>query len=284
MQTRVNVSQLFIYPVKSLAGIALSRAKLTEKGFEFDRHWMIINPKNQFVTQRQLPKMATIKTELTNSELVLSAPHMANVCRVNLLHSGSNTQTAKIWQCHVEVVEESQQVSDWLSEAIDSPYALRLVRMASSFTRMVDQSSKLGNGVDVTTEFADGFPFLVANQSSLDELNQTLKQNYTMDRFRPNIVLSGIPAFAEHQVNTLTHSNYQLVFRFPCERCVITTIDQLQGEKSPDGEPLNTLKRLNPMLGMPFSAAFGENAQLTQGQGHTIHLGDELELNWKLAK
>jgi hypothetical protein len=275
-----QISELWIYPVKSLAGISLSRAVLSKKGFEGDRRWMLVNPKGQFVTQRQLPQLALIKTELTQEGLRLSHPDHDSEVWVSWQRTSTDEPfSAVIWQDKVRVLDEGDAISRWLSEVAKSPYPIRLVRMADDFTRSIDQSSKLGSeAAPIITEFADGFPYLITNQQSLQRLNQSLLEPMSMRRFRPNIVITGLAPFAEHSVEFLKNEAVTFAFQFPCERCIVTTIDPISAVKHPQQEPLHSLKQLNPMPGSPNGVAFGENASLVKGEGFEITVGEKFQV------
>ncbi len=276
-----QITQLNVYPVKSLAGISYDAARVTAKGLMYDRHWMLINPKGQFVTQRQLPKLALITTALSDDYLLLSHTDSGSQISVALQYDpDAPLMQARVWQNECQVLDEGEAISAWLTQVTQSPFPLRLVRMAQGFQREVDQSDKLGvDSAAVITEFADGFPFLIANEASLQLLNQHLEQPIPMNRFRPNIVVAGLDPFAEHKVKLLTNREVTFALQFPCERCLVTTIDQSSAHKHPEQEPLRTLRQLNPMPDRINAAAFGENASLVQGENFIIKVGDSLEVN-----
>lgn len=274
MQT-VTVTGLTIYPVKSLKGISLQQAELTAQGLAMDRRWMLINAQQQFITQRQQPRMALISTALTEEGLVLSMPGMGE-CLVDGSQRQSHRLASKVWQDDCQVISEGEDVSAWLSEALQSTGAIQLVTMADGFRRQHEKADLMAQHYSY---FADAAPFLVANQQSLDALNQQLQAAgegpVGMDRFRPNIVIKGLPAFSEHQTKQLKHPNYTITHCYPCERCIITTIDQKSAIKNPRLEPFNSLKGINSLEGAGKKPVFGENAVLAEGGG-LIRLGDEL--------
>lgn len=274
MSLTTRIIELNIYPVKSLKGIAVDKALATEKGFLFDRHWMIVNPKGQFLSQRQLPKMAQIETQLTESHLRLK--HFAMDSELNIAFNSSPTESlkARVWKNEVNVLDEGHEASLWLTEVLQAPWPVRLVKMADDETRVVDQSEKPMQGKSsVVTEFADGFPYLIANQASLERLNQQLNKAIPMDRFRPNIVVDSGVAFAEHGWSQLQLGEIIFSLRYPCERCVVTTIDQQNATKDVTQEPLKSLIEINPMPGKK-AAAFGENAELISGVDELVSVGD----------
>jgi uncharacterized protein YcbX len=143
-------------------------------------------------------------------------------------------------------------------------------------------------GERTSTEFADATPFLVANEASLEALNTVLESNslesVPMDRFRPNIVVRGLAPFAEHQLADLSSKSYQLRLCYPCQRCIITTINQDTAEKDPHNQPFRTLQTINPMPGGKKAPAFAENAVLTRGDRQMISVGDHLQASFKIDK
>ena len=140
----------------------------------------------------------------------------------------------------------------------------------------------MSDGIMFCSLLAAALTFLVANQASLERLNQALREQghtaVSMDRFRPNVVIDGLAAFAEHGVETLAGDGFALQLRYPRERCVVTTIDQATAVRDPQGEPVRTLTTINPMPGNPRAAAFAELAVLARGGGRTIRVGDELQV------
>lgn len=278
---QVEVTGLFIYPVKSFKGIALQKAELTNQGITLDRRWLVINAKGGFITQRQLPQMACVHTRLTDTTLVLSCNGMDDL-EIPFDYTGPGSRIeAKVWRDTCETLDEGDTAAEWLQTAIGWNKPVRLVRMAPAFNRPQSAPELLGE--KTSTHFADAAPFLVANEGSLAALNDTLKSNglktVPMNRFRPNIVIRGLDAFNEHQMKTLGNGNYQLQFCYPCERCIMTTIDQQTGIKHPDMEPFKTLATLNGMPEKPQAPAFAENAILSRGTGQTIRLGDLLDIS-----
>jgi len=275
----ITVKQLFLFPVKSLRGIEVDEARLTPTGFEWDRHWMIVKPDGGFITQRQFPQMVLITTSINGERLILSKKGMPD-CYLDLNKKNNNSNfTGKVWKDYCEVVDEGEGIGKWLTEAIGSPKSLRLVRMAEGHQRPQSKPELLGE--TTTTEFADAAPFLICNQASLDALNQSMLVNdfsaVTMEHFRPNIVIEGIESFKEHQIKVLEHERYQLKHCYPCQRCVVPTIDIVKGQRHPQQQPFSLISELNAMPENPKAPAFGENAILIKGDNQTIRLGDQLK-------
>jgi uncharacterized protein YcbX len=271
--TTVEITSIHVYPVKSMRGISLDTATLTRKGLACDRAWMVV----RFVTQRDLPRMALLDTAIDGEVLTLARDGFGSIEIPFDAPTGSAVQT-RVWKDECETFELGREISQWLTAALDSSEQLRLVRMAPGFIRPQGQPENLGAGT--TTRFADAAPYLVAGESSLARLNRELESGghrpVPMDRFRPNIVIRGLNAFEEHRVKTLETPGFRLDFCHPCQRCVVTTIDQATAETDPGGEPFNTLVSLNPMPGSERAPAFAHNAILgrTRADDQRISCGD----------
>jgi uncharacterized protein YcbX len=273
----IEITGINIYPVKSLKGIALNEASLTPQGLSNDRRWMVVRSNGRFVTQRDVPRLALVHTSLDDNGVTLSLETLGETSIPFVSRSGELIQT-KVWGTPCQAEDEGEEVSRWLTSALESAAPLRLVRMASGFVRPQGKPEYLGE--QTHTIFADAAPYLVANEASLDALNRELvSRGHTqvpMNRFRPNIVVRGLEPFAEHKVAGLNSGSYELKFCHPCERCVVTTINQDTAEKDPGWQPFNTLKEINPMPGKKPAPAFGQNAILQQGEQAVISVGDHL--------
>jgi uncharacterized protein YcbX len=279
----IEINQLFIYPVKSLRGIAVSNAELTATGLKWDRHWMITKPDGGFITQRQFPKMVLIQSQLTADSLMLSKIGMNDLI-IPFKNTGEaeSTETltdAKVWKDSCKVTDEGETASDWITEAINAPKALRLVRMANGHKRPQSRPELLGKATH--TLFADAAPILICNVDSLRALNSSLiKQQLDpveMDNFRPNIVIKGLDAFDEHTLKGLHNEHYELKHCYPCQRCIIPTINIYTGIKNSRQEPFSLLAKLNAMPDNKKAPAFGENTIVTQGVGKRVRVGDLLK-------
>lgn len=275
----LEVTALNIYPVKSLGGIALEDATLLPTGLAHDRQWMLVRGDGRFVTQRERPALARVNTRLADGGIELTVDGQAPLYLGHDAGGGKGLEVT-VWKDTCAAVDLGDRAAAWITHAGGGDLPLRLVRMTPGFSR--PQSAPERYGTDTTTLFADGAPFLVANEASLARLNDVLSDRgidpVPMNRFRPNIVLRGLDAFAEHGVEALRGPGYEIQPRFPCQRCVITTIDQITGLRDPDRQPFRTLSDLNPMPGKPRAPAFAENAVLASGAGAIIRVGDRLEI------
>jgi uncharacterized protein YcbX len=272
-----KITGLFIYPVKSMKGVALNQAKLTSKGLKHDRNWMVVRENGRFVTQREIPQMALVHTDLNQSGLVLSMPGHGSI-NIPMDSFDGNETVVKVWEDVCKAMDQGDTTSRWLTRALGSEDSLRLVRMNPGFKRPQRKPDILGE--DTSTGFADASPFLLANEASLERLNSVLKSNalqsVPMDRFRPNIVVQGLEPFAEHKLTGLSGKNYQFKLCAPCQRCVITTINQETAEKDLHGQPFKTLQNMNPMPANKNAPAFAQYAILTNGDRQYISVGDQL--------
>lgn len=282
MSEQVTIKQLFVYPVKSLAGIAVQQWPLLKTGLKHDRQFMLINEKGVFLSQRTTPQMACIKTAIEDETLTLSHAEYGSVSLpLNTDPETCEQVTGRVWRDDCECFEPSQEVSAWLTQVLGK--SVRLVTLASPRP----QSNPERFGEDTHTQFADAAPYLIANQSSLDALNKTLiaddKTPVDIRRFRPNIVIESattkeLDAFSEHQYSALTTEELTLKLIDHCERCIMTTVDPDTGIKDAAMEPFKTLVTLNPMPNNHRAPAFAVNASLISAEG-TLAVGDNAKVD-----
>ncbi|MBB6522921.1 MOSC domain-containing protein [Pseudoteredinibacter isoporae] len=288
---RVRVTDIFIYPVKSLRGIALSQSSLTYTGLLHDRSWMVVRADNgQFVSQRQLPKMCLVSTGIGEHHLSLkSQPLMPGNPEIHIPFNlpVENEMKAQVWSDECRVLDAGDEAGQWLTEALNSPKPLRLVAMAPDFKRLQSKTDRFG---DQAAIFADAAPYLIANRDSLEVLNQRLvaedKATACIEQFRPNIVVAGLEPFSEHDYVRLHSSGgeYTLQLHDRCERCTMIGINPDTAEKYAEQEPYRTLALFNHMPDKPQAAAFGENASLLRGDGQNIGVGDWLSIDRELSE
>jgi uncharacterized protein YcbX len=266
MATPLLLQDLYIYPIKSLGGIRLTEATVEARGLRHDRRWLIVNERNQFMTQRQTAEMALLQVAPAYNGFLLT--HRARPDLLPLFVPFEATPERSlfvtIWDDFVFAWRGELAADEWLSEALGR--TCRLVYMSDMAMRPVDPEL---NPADAVVSFADAYPFLLIGQGSLDELNSRLTEQVPMNRFRPNLVFSGGLAHAED-----TWQEFQigkLSFRAveACGRCVVTTIDQITGQKYP--ETLRTLASYRTLGG---KVMFGQNVT---GPGYgQLQIGDKL--------
>lgn len=259
----IIVSQLNVFPVKGLKGIAVASSLATSRGLAHDRRFMVVDPQGEFFTQREYPRMATVWTEIAGNELRLAAPESDEVS-VPLEPADGEPMRVEVWDSACQAIAPSPKADRWLSDYLGKP--CRLVYMPDSTRR---QSNPLHAGSEKLVGFADGYAFLVVSEASLGDLNGRLAHPVPMDRFRANIVVTGTQPYAEDGWGEFSVGGAVLRMAKPCGRCQVTTTDQSTGEVT-GPEPLATLASYRDSK--EFGARFGMNA-VTVRTGE-IRIGD----------
>ena len=265
------LSEINIYPIKSLAGISLNEAKIERRGLEFDRRWMLIDANNKFLTQREFPKMATIKVEILQDNLQVS--NNGNVLSIPFVPQNDATENVKIWKnrCLAQVYEDV--VNQWFKDILQTD--CKLAVMPKETQRKVNYFYAVNK--DDHVSFADGYPFLLIGENSLNDLNEKLEKSLPMNRFRPNFVVKDSEAFAEDSWKTIKIGASIFHIVKPCARCVITTIEQTTGEKQ-GVEPLKTLASFRiPKRSLKKKILFGQNL-IAEKEGEILKVGDKIEV------
>ncbi|AYR25005.1 MOSC domain-containing protein [Herbaspirillum rubrisubalbicans] len=280
-----TLSAIYFYPIKSCGGLSLARAEIGPLGLALDRHWMVVDRQGQFLSQRSHPRMACITPAFEEDALVLRAPGMEDL-RLAAAGQDGATLAVQVWNSPLEALDQGEQARIWLSDYLHD--AVRLVRFNPAIMRAC--STRWTGDYRASTQFSDGYPLLVIGQSSLDDLNARLAAKGApaqgMERFRPNLVISGLEAYEEDYIDTVRIGAggraVQLKLVKPCARCPIPGIDQRTGLRDaqwPD-EPLATLStyRANPRV--DGGLTFGQNAIVIGGEGGVIEVGQACE--WEL--
>ena len=281
----IKVTDIYIYPVKSLKGIPLKEAETGLRGFKYDREWMITDSDYQFLTQREIEAMATITVSIAKDFLLLQSS-TGNELKIDLNAKREESIQVSVWDDICDAYDEGEDASYWLTNELGfwQGKTLRLVRFCSDRKRPVP--TKYLHGREAESAFSDQFPYLITTWDSLKKLNEGLRENgkleVTMARFRPNIVVNDI-ASIENQTSLDLISqdgNYEFGLRKPCKRCKITTINQDSGEIIDFKEPLSTLTSLN-FSSENYGAFFGHNAILLSDQDCVVSVGDLLQTSIK---
>ena len=263
----IRITALFIYPIKSLGGIPLEQAEVTERGLRLDRRWVIVDGAGRFITQRDYPAMARLLVAESTSPgeaITITAPDGQSVA-VPSQPTGEAVPVT-IWKDTVTGIFVGRDADAFLSANLGTE--CRLVYMPDSTRRQVSQKYA---GPEHITSFADGYPVLIATEGSLADLNGRMAAPVPMDRFRANIVVENAAAFAEDEWGRFRLGTAVLEAVKPCARCIITTIDQATGEKT-GKEPLKTLASFrNSEKGVRF----GEN--LIVIEPGMVRVDDEVE-------
>ncbi len=233
----IKVSEINIYPIKSLGRISKKKISVERKGLADDRCFMLVDNNNQFITQRKHPSLALISVSQHENDFLIEAPNIDGLL-VSINDFTKKLQSVTIWKDICSVLIANKTINQWFSEYIG--FEVSLVAYDNLNPRATDP---LFSSESDIVSFADGFPILVISQASLDDLNSRLINPVTMQRFRPNIVVEGCDAFDEDQWRDITIGNVKLDAVKICSRCVLTTIDPETGIKDEDSEPLRTLSQ-----------------------------------------
>jgi MOSC domain-containing protein len=229
----LRLSGLYIYPIKSAHGIALEQSEVDDFGLCHDRRWMVVDQSGEFLSQRSHPRLALVVPSIRGDQLQVDAPGMPTL-EIPLRPSDAVTTRVTVWDDTCSASWLGERPAQWFSQFLDC--SCSLVHMPSDVLRPVDPSFAPA-GTQVS--FADGFPFLLISEASLADLNRRLAARLPMNRFRPNLVVSGGVPYQEDGWTTIEIGGLGFRVVKPCGRCLVTTTDQTTGERGK--EPLRTL-------------------------------------------
>jgi len=272
-----TVSRLLLYPVKGCRGIRLRTAQLAATGLAVDgigdREWVIVDEHGEFLSQRELPRMALIETRLTAGSLRLSAPGMLSLDIP--FESEGDVVRIRVWDDELDAVTQGDLADRWLGDFLGR--RARLMRF-DPLAKRVSQRKYTG-ATEAPYKFADAFALLVTSEASLADINARLERKglppVDIDRFRPNIVLDGIEAFEEDYAKELRVGDAVIELVKPCVRCTVPSVDPARGEQG--HEPGDTLAayRNDPRAG---GITFGVNGIVARSAGTVLHVGDAVEI------
>ncbi|MEB3278569.1 MAG: MOSC N-terminal beta barrel domain-containing protein [Lyngbya sp.] len=275
----MNVTGIFIHPIKSCQRIELEQAEVTPKGFFWDRELMIVDQDHKFMTQRDYPQMAKIRVQLSENMISLSVQDEPLEPFNFEPNFTGNPLEVKVWRDNTIAIDQGDEVANWLQNALklsaDQP--CRLVRQSPQHIRLVNPN--YAQRPEDRVSFADGYPFLLTNTASLVELNRRIKTNnsvkfseVSMIRFRPNLVIESEFPFVEDNWKLIKIGGVYFDVVKPCDRCIITTTDQFTGKRDEFKEPLKTLATFRRQAG---GVMFGQN--LIPINTGVIHQYDEVQ-------
>lgn len=285
---QATIAQLWIYPVKSCAGMSVTEAELTPTGLAWDRAWMVVDAAGHFVTQRELPRMVLIQPAFRMGQLVLRAPGMLALHLS--LEAAEFPRRVKVWNDEVDAWDMGDVAAQWFSDFLgpDAPghlRQLRLVRFDPEVRRLCD--AKWTGGRESVTQFADGFGLLVTSEASVDSINTRLQaagaSAIDQRRFRPNVVLGGVEAHDEDRIarwriaaedGTAVLENVK-----PCVRCPIPDIDPETALSSHAVTDALQVLRQDPRMGGRLT--FGMNAIMREGDGVIVRIGQVVDADWQ---
>ena len=278
------ISQLWIYPIKSLKGILCDTVQLERRGFQYDRRWMLVDSSGHFLSQRKISKMVLIEVALSDFGLALNAPDMPNLIipypdsQIELYDEMEVT----CWDDKITAQHINTAIDNWFSEFLDVD--CQLVYMPDKALRPVDPAfarcagKGAGEGAENNdiTSFSDGFPNLIISEASLEDLNNRVDIDLSIHRFRPNIVVSGCEPYAEDTFAHFRINNIDFYAVKPCSRCIVTTINPVTGKKE-SKEPLKTLAQYRNKNNKVY---FGQNLlhKLNSADSNQLNLGDRLDI------
>lgn len=267
----LSLASIHVYPVKSLGGFSVQQARLTDRGLEHDRRWMLVDEHGRFISQREIPQMACLHTAALADGFRVTDLRSGNALGLPWSLANGPARTASVWDDPVNVIDAGDAHGTWFSDRLGA--SVRLVFMPEGSERPTDPKYAAA-----FTSLSDGFPYLIISQASLHDLNERIGHalRVPMERFRPNLVIAGGTPFQEDGWKRIDigASTFDLVK--PCARCVITTTDQHTGQRGK--EPLRTLANFRKRTGGgPIKIDFGMNAIGTTGT--SVRVDDLVEIS-----
>ncbi len=287
----MHLSGLFLYPVKGLRGLAVDSAEVDALGLVGDRRFLVVDETGKFLTQRGLARMALVATALSADALTLSADGAGNVSVPRVSPPGAPTRKVNVWRSQDLLADDcGDEAAAWLSGVLGAK--CRLVRIGEKFRRPVLLKPAYAPGAPADAprvegrivsadvfNFSDGYPFMVMNEASLADLNDRLAERgedaVPMNRFRPTLVVAGGAPLAEDAWHRVRIGAIVLHSTGPCARCIVTTTDQLTGERG--HEPLRTLATYRRDAADSTDVNFGQNL-VHETKAGTLRVGDAVEL------
>jgi len=262
-----SLSDLAIYPIKSIQGVSLQTSQVTETGLLGDRLYMVVKPSGEFITGREYPTLTLIKSEwIGQGHWRLSHPNHSDFITINPDGFSDEYQDVLIWDDTLRAQKAKENINAWFSDVLNE--SICLVYFSEQSKRFTSRRP------ESPVAFADGYPFLLTTRASLEELNTTCTQTIVMTQFRPNLVVQGNKAFEEDSWKRIKIGDVEFENVKPCIRCLFTTLNPETAERLPKGEPLKTLGKFR-LLGNK-GITFGINMiALNSGK---IHINDKVEV------
>ena len=263
----MEISELHIYPIKSLGGISLSQSEVDLTGLKYDRRWMLTDENNVFISQRTYAELSLFNVEINLENLIVTDKRSNKSIKIPLIPESKIIENIRIWDDQIKGQIVSLQVNEFFSEHLKSN--IKLFYQPDDSIRKIDLNYQK-TGLEITS-LSDGYPILMVSEESLEYLNQNCSEYIPMDRFRPNIVIKGVEPFFEDSIFDFNIGEVFLSGVKPCARCVVITIDQKTSEKGK--EPLLTLSKIRKMNN---KILFGQNV-VVHNKGY-IKVGDILKI------
>lgn len=267
----LQLSEIYIYPIKSLGGIQLQTANLTDRGLQYDRRWLLTDSNGKFLTQREHPKLALFQPKIADDKIEITNRENGELVQIELnpeFSAENKKMQVTVWNDTMEAFTVDQEVSNWFSRFLN--FTVHLVYMPDNSHRKVDPRYAITR--TEINSFSDAYPYLIIGQSSLYDLNSRLVKKLPMNRFRPNFVFTNGEAFEEDHWKDFKIGEISLVGVKPCDRCIVTMIDQEKGIVS-GKEPLKTLASYR---NFGNKVLFGQNV-IAKTLG-TVSVGDQIQV------
>lgn len=285
MNTVARIAALYTYPIKSCAGIATDTLRFDALGPLDDRRWMLVDDRSEFLTQRELPRLALVRPARVDGGLRVLAPGLP---ALDVAGRGGERVPTYCWDDRCAGFDEGADARAWFSEYLGRP--VRLLRFDASAPRAASRNwvGDASGAPGTLTRFSDGYPLLVVSRASLAALDGRLGDAgmppAPAARFRPNVVVDGIDAFEEDFVDTLatvpaTGPRVVLKAVKPCTRCTIPEVDPATGRHEPGLLQVLAQFRSDPKLG--GAVTFGQNCIVIDGLDGTIRVGDRIEAAYR---
>ncbi len=268
MEQEILLTQINVFPLKSARKTELQSAKLDRFGVCGDRRWMVVDQAGSFITGRKYPRLTLIGVTSLDGGILLQADEHEDLM-VYMPSKDASSSVVNVWDDNVDGQDAGNEAAAWLTEVLGIPCCLTY--MADDTNRQVDMNYA---SEGVVTSFADGFPLLLIGEASLTDLNQRLSDPVSMDRFRPNLVVSTDEPFIEDRWKRIRIGGIELSLVKPCGRCIMVTVDPDSGATGK--EPLKTLAKYRRQGN---EVMFGQNL-IHHAEGE-IYVGDKVEvLEW----
>ena len=263
-----TISQLNVFPIKGCRGVPVSNAVIDNLGLEHDRRLMLVDADGVFVSQREIPALATLVPVIRGNAIRV---HAAEGDPFDItVNPDAPHRTVRIWREPFLAADQGDAASTWFSNQLHQP--VRLVAVGRETHQPIDP--RFSPRVGAETAFTDGYPIMVVTEASLADLNARLADPVPMSRFRPCVVVAGGNAWDEDEWRVIALGDVTCDAVKPCARCVVTATDQETGTRHPLQEPLRTLASFRTV--QPFGAIFGQN--LVPRDTGLIAVGDEVSL------
>ena len=280
-----SVTQLFVYPIKSCAGVPLTTSLITPLGLEFDRQWLIVNESGEFQTQRQIPHLAWIQPRLLADHMQLQAPEHSTL-EVPYASPQSHRLNVAVWRDRLTALDMGDEAAKWLNDYLEVPgREFRLVQFNPAEQRLSDPA--WCRSTPAGLQFADGFAVNVVSQATVEHFNDRLIQTGAPPvdalRFRPNIVIDGIDAHEEDAISLLSIECHGQVLEIelvkPCPRCQVPQINPLTAMSEPEiGEVLAQYRQIPHM---DFAVCFGMNGVIRKAPATPVSVGDRFAAEFR---